>query len=100
MQVERPVPAPTVTLLAAAQSAALQEASNSAKGQVSQGEKEGKEPVVKPDERTWIQKNWLPLALVGFMLFNRMGQAGQEPAGAQPPGARALPAGASRPASR
>ncbi|KAL4518184.1 hypothetical protein Ndes2526B_g01384 [Nannochloris sp. 'desiccata'] len=101
VQVVRPVPAPTVTLPAAAPSAALQQASNSAKGQVSQREGK-KEELDKPDERTWIQKNWLPLTLVGFMLLNRMGQAGQEYAGGPPPppGARALPAGASRPAGK
>jgi hypothetical protein len=98
VQVVRPVPAPTVTLPVAAQSAVLQEASNSAKRQVSQ--EEGKKGETdKPDERTWLQKNWLPLALIGFLLFNRMGQP-ENADGPPPTGARALPAGASRPASR
>jgi hypothetical protein len=102
IQISRPVPAPTITLpavaVAGAQAAAVQQVSNSAQG--AQREEKKGEPE-KPDERTWIQKNWLPLSLVGFMLFNRMGQAGREYAGgAPPPGARALPAGASRPAAR
>lgn len=101
VQFLRPVPAPTVTLPAAgvgAQAAAVQQASNTAKEGNSQtaGGKKG-EPE-KPDERTWIQKNWLPLTLVAFMMVNRMG-APEMPADA-PPGARALPAGASRPTGR
>lgn len=100
VQVVRPVPAPTVTLPAAvgAQTAAMQQASASAKG--GQGQEETKKGEPEKDERTWIQKNWLPLALVAFMMFNRMGQVGQDPAGGAPPPGRALPAGASRPSAR
>lgn len=95
--IARPVPAPTVNLPAAvgagagAQTAAMQQASSAAKGQE---EKKKAEP--EKDDRTWIQKNWLPLALVAFMMFNRMGAGQQHEGGAPPPG-RALPAGASRP---
>jgi hypothetical protein len=102
VHVVRPVPAPTVTLQAAqagVQAAALHQASSTAKGQDGQGQGKKGEPE-KPDERTWIQKNWLPLTLVAFMLFNRMGAPAENAGGPPPAGTRALPAGAARPSGQ
>lgn len=65
--------------------------------QQQQGEgQDGKKAPPPKDERSWVQKNWLPMALVAFMIANRLGQAANPPQGAPPPG-RALPAGAPRP---
>jgi len=46
----------------------------------------------KKDDRTWLQKNWLFVALGFFILANRLGAAGQE-ARLQQQGGRQIPVG-------
>lgn len=62
------------------------------------GDKGEKEQAAK-DERTWLQKNWIPLTLVTFIVANRLGGQAQQAQQRGPGGTgrRALPAGAPRP---
>ena len=50
--------------------------------------KNGKVPQ-KPDDRTWLQKNWLFVALAFFIFANKLGaaaEASRAPSGARPAG--------------
>ena len=48
----------------------------------------GAPPPPPKDDRTWLQKNWLPVALVAFMFANRLGQAAPPPPQAPASGRR------------
>lgn len=57
----------------------------------------GEKEAAAKDERTWLQKNWIPLTLVTFIVANRLNQPQQAQQRAQGGPGRALPAGAPRP---
>ena len=48
--------------------------SGSGKGK---GGGEGRAKEAKPDDRTWLQKNWLVLGLAFFIFANKLGQMAQ-----------------------
>jgi hypothetical protein len=58
----------------------------------------GEKEAAAKDERTWLQKNWIPLTLVTFIVANRLNGGAQQAQQRAPRGTgRALPAGAPRP---
>lgn len=98
VQVVRPETAPElqVQMLTAAQLQQQQAAAKAAEaaavgGDKEEGEKGARGGKIAPekDERTWLQKNWMFLALVAFMMANRLGGTGGGAGQAGQPGAQA-----------